>query len=69
MNRRFPYTDQLAPFQSADDAWSAELKRTFGKDACNARYTERGKGSEGSELRRLHDAREAARLAWHASAD
>jgi hypothetical protein len=25
-------------FQHADDLWSAELRRTFGKDACNRRY-------------------------------
>lgn len=51
------------------DAWDIELARVFGKDACNARYLPRGKGEEGTELRRLHDAREAARRAWHASAD
>ena len=68
MNRSFPYTDKLPAFQAADDAWSAELKRVFGKQAGDARYVARGKGEEGSELRRLHDAREAARLTWHQSA-
>jgi hypothetical protein len=68
-NRNFPYTAELKPFQDADDAWSAELHRVFGKQAGDARYTARGKGDEGSELRRLHDVREAARLAWEASAN
>jgi hypothetical protein len=69
MNRQFPYTPQQKPFQEADDAWSAELRRVFGKQSGQARYEERGKGQEGSELRRLHDAREAARRAWLVSAD
>lgn len=67
-NRYFPYTAALKPFQDADDAWSAELQRVFGKDAGQARYEPRGKGEEGSELRRLHDTRDAARAAWHATA-
>lgn len=67
-NRAFPYTPELKPFQAADDAWSAELSRVFGKDAGTARYQPRGKGEPGSELRRLHDARDAARVAWHLSA-
>jgi hypothetical protein len=40
----------------ADDAWSAELVKLYGKRAGDMRYTKEGKGSEGSELRRLHDA-------------
>lgn len=66
--RGFPYTPELKHFQDADNAWSDELQRKFGKQAGDARYLARGKGEEGSELRRLHDAREAARAAWHASA-
>jgi hypothetical protein len=66
--RKFPYTVELQPFQQADDAWSAELKAVFGKHAGQARYEPRGKGAEGSALRTLHDAREMARAAWHASA-
>lgn len=65
---RFPYTAELKPFQIADDAWSAELKRLFGKQAGDARYGTRGKGEEGSALRRLHDARMEAQRVWHASA-
>jgi hypothetical protein len=68
-NRNFPYTEQLAPFQRADDAWGDELVRVFGKLACNARYDGRGKGTDGSRLRKLHDAREAARITWFRSAD
>lgn len=64
MNRKFPYTPELKPFQDADDAWSAELVRVFGNDSGTARYQPRGKGAEGSTLRKLHDAREAAREAW-----
>lgn len=51
-NRQFPYTPELKPFQDADDAWDAELRRKFGKSAGDARYEARGKGEEGSELRR-----------------
>lgn len=64
----FPYTVQLKPFQDADDAWSNELRRAFGKRSAEARYTDLGKGTDGSELRRLHDAREVARIAWYQSA-
>ena len=68
MRTNFPYTPELQPFQEADDAWSAELRRVFGKDSGQARYEPRGKGTDGSALRRLHDAREAARSLWHGSA-
>jgi hypothetical protein len=64
----FPYTLELKPFQAADDAWGAELARVFGKASGDARYGLGGRGAEGTELRRLHDAREAARSAWHLSA-
>ncbi len=67
-NNLFPYTPELKPFQNADDAWSAELTRVFGKNAGQARYEPRGIGSESSELRRLHDARMAAQSIWHSSA-
>lgn len=66
---RFPYTAELFPFQQADDAWSAELHRVFGNDAGQARYEPRGTGEPGTELRRLYEARTAARAAWHRSAD
>lgn len=67
-NNHFPYTAELKPFQDADDAWSAELKRVFGKRSAEARYTKLGHGEEGSQLRALHDALIVARAAWHASA-
>jgi hypothetical protein len=55
-----------AVFQDADDAWSRELTRLFGRDACNARYEKRGRGQIGSALHRLHEARECARQGWEA---
>jgi hypothetical protein len=69
MNSKFPYTDQLKPFQDADDAWSDMLRLCFGKDAGQARYEPRGKGEPGTLLRQLHDERERARIAWLNSAD
>ena len=53
-----------ARFQQADNAWGNELRRVFGKDACNARYERRGRGHPGSTLATLHDARELARVEW-----
>lgn len=58
------YTDAHKAFAAADFAWSVELARVFGKDAGTARYQPRGKGEEGSDLRRLYDAFTAARIAW-----
>lgn len=51
-----------ANFSTAENAWSDELQRQFGKRACNARYTVEGR--TGEALERLHDAREAARVEW-----
>jgi len=64
-----PYEARLScgcgrAYVAADAAWSAELKRIFGKHAGDARYTDRGKGETGSDLRRLHDAARAANAAW-----
>jgi hypothetical protein len=67
-NNLFPYTPELKPFQDADDAWGAELKRVFGKRSAEARYTALGRGADGSDLRHLHDARQDAQSAWHLSA-
>lgn len=69
VNASFPYTAELKPFQVADDTWSASLRAVFGKDAGQARYEPRGRGQPGSALRRAYQAREAARVAWYASAD
>ena len=60
---------ELKAFQAADDAWSDELRRVFGKKAGQARHDERGKGQKNTALRKLHEAREDARLAWYRSAD
>lgn len=49
---------------AADAAWSAELKRQFGKNAGDVRYTARGKGEPGSELRRLHATFRSTSDAW-----
>lgn len=46
--------------QAADEAWSNELRRLFGKKAGDVRYTSRGAGAPGSKLRRLHDTKLAA---------
>lgn len=55
-------TPAWAAFCAADDAWAAELHRTFGKKAGDARYT--SKGSSGTPaLAALYATREAARLA------
>jgi hypothetical protein len=52
---------------SADDAWSVELRRLFGKRAGDVRYTSQGSGAEGSVLRAVHDARQAAAHAYRVS--
>jgi hypothetical protein len=44
----------------ADDAYSAELRRLFGGRAGDVRYTQRGSGAPGTELRRLYEAKLAA---------
>jgi hypothetical protein len=69
MNRKFPYTAELTAFQNADDAWSEELIRIHGKEACHARYGMAGRGQSGTKLHALHEAREQARIKWHQSAD
>ena len=68
-NRQFPYTPELKPFQDADDAWSVELRRIFGNSSGDARYSDLGKGEEGSKLRDLYEARMLAQTIWHRSAN
>lgn len=58
------HAETTRAFTAADHAWSRELRSLFGKEAGDVRYTKIGRGAEGSELRRLHDARDAARVAW-----
>ena len=56
----------FAEFKAADKAWSAELKRVFGKNAGDARYDERGISTV--ELRLFHAAFMRARDAWRKEA-
>lgn len=48
----------------ADDAWQAELEKTFGRHAGDARYTPRGHGQPGTPLAAAWDAYRTARSAW-----
>lgn len=48
---------------TADDAFSAELERVFGKQASNARYDKRSEST--TELQRLAQEKKAADLALH----
>jgi hypothetical protein len=50
----------------ADHAWGVELRRIFGKNAGDVRYTIQGEGTPGSTLRALYDARCVAEAAWRA---
>jgi hypothetical protein len=54
----------LTAFQLADQNWSRELQRQFGKRAGDVRYT--AEGRSGAKLRKLHDKFVAARVAWEA---
>jgi len=47
-------------FNAADDAYRAELRRLFGREAARAFNQNRGKGEPGSELNRLWLARRRA---------
>jgi hypothetical protein len=49
---------------AADRAWSSELTRLFGSRAGDTRYTKRGEGEPGSELRRRYEAFKTANDAW-----
>lgn len=51
-------------FRLADDEWKRQLEEVFGRAAGDARYDERGRGEEGTPLRRAYDDRDAARIAW-----
>lgn len=66
---REPSSDDLRrAAQAADDAWSAEGRRVFGRRWGDVRYTPAGSGEPGSELRRLHDAFVDATRAWRGEA-
>jgi hypothetical protein len=49
---------------ATDERWSAELAKAFGKQAGDVRYTVRGRGGEGTELRAAYDAHVEAQMAW-----
>ena len=50
-------------FAELDRAWQAEIDRELPR-VVNARYLPIGRGEPGSDLRLLHDLREAARDDW-----
>ena len=52
---------------AADEAWSAELRRAFGKQAGDMRYLPQGRGAPGSALRVTYEAFCAGREAWEAA--
>ncbi len=52
--------------QLADNEWQHQLEAAFGIAAGDARYEDRGRGEEGTPLRRAHDDRKVARQAWDA---
>jgi hypothetical protein len=52
---------------NADEAWSNELERLFGKHAGDVRYTKAGMGEPGSKLRLLIEAFRKANDAWIAA--
>lgn len=54
-------------FQEADDAWHSELVRVHGKHAGDVRYSAIGRGTRGTTLRTLYDARCVALHAYTAS--
>lgn len=54
-------------FQLADDIWQIALEYEFGVRASNMRYTDQGRGAEGSKLRAAYDARVKAHDDWQAA--
>jgi hypothetical protein len=58
LRRRCVFQKKTCVAYAADDAYSAELRRLFGKAAGDARYDARGMSTP--ELRRLSDAKLAA---------
>jgi hypothetical protein len=49
---------------AADDVWSIELQKVFGRHAGDARYTKAGQGRPGSTLNEAYRAWALARDAW-----
>jgi hypothetical protein len=56
--------DATTAYSEADDAWQAELEKTFGKDAGTQRYYDAGKGTPGTALRAAYERYAAAMAAW-----
>lgn len=56
--------DAQQAFQAADDRWSNELRKSFGKRAGDARYTKSGVGDEGTALNKAYRDFHAARMEW-----
>jgi len=56
-------------FTIADDLWFLELECRFGRDAAQARYEPRGRGSFGDKLGDLFLAFDKARRAYEAARD
>ena len=54
----------IVDYQRAQDAWTDELRRLFGKRAGDVRYTSQGRGEPGMDLNRLWIAQDKARIAW-----
>jgi hypothetical protein len=52
----------IETFEKADNAWQIELDARFGKEAGQARYEKRGRGSFDDNLGRLFLARDKARM-------
>lgn len=50
-------------FCAADELWSAELTRLYGRNSGDIRYTQEGTGKPGSLLRHLYEQRCYARVA------
>jgi hypothetical protein len=51
-------------FAAAEEAWSKELARCFGRNAGEARYYPEGKGKPGEPLHALCLERDRCRIAW-----
>ena len=51
-------------FKAADHEWSAELKRLFGRNAGDVRYTKQGEGEPGTTLNACYLRFRRANDAW-----
>lgn len=58
--------EAIEAFAAADDRWQAELVRSYGKAACNARY-DGALNRATPHLAKLHDERTEAQRDYHAA--